>query len=108
MTGTDGRADARALSNIRAAARAAGVAIELADLGDWGATSLIAEYDPAGPLVRVNVRALPATEVRAHVDRAVAHELYHHAEATGAVARLPTRRAREGAAADVADRTACS
>lgn len=96
------------MTDVRAAARTAGIAIELADLGDWGATTLVAEYDPAGPLVRVNVRALPASELRAHVDRAVAHELYHHAEAVGAVARLPTRRAREGAAAAMADRTGCS
>lgn len=89
----------------RAAARRAGVAIELADLGDWGATTLVAEYDPAGPLVRINVRALPhAAAIRAHVDRAIAHELYHHAEAIGAIGRLPTRHAREGAAAAAADR----
>lgn len=93
------------MADVRAAARRAGLAIELGDLGDWGTTTLVAEYDPAGPLVRINVRALPdAAQIRAHVDRAVAHELYHHAEATGAVARLGTRPAREGAAAVAADR----
>jgi hypothetical protein len=92
------------VTDVRAAARSAGVAIELGDLGDWGTTTLVAEYDPAGPLVRINVRALPAAHVRDHVDRAVAHELYHHAEATGAVARHATRREREGAAAVAAER----
>jgi hypothetical protein len=91
--------------DVRAAARAAGLAIEFADLGAWGATTLVAEYDPAGPLVRINVRALPqGAAIRAFVDRAVAHELYHHAEATGTVTRLATRRAREGAATAMEDR----
>jgi hypothetical protein len=89
--------------DVRAAARAAGLAIELADLGDWGTTTLVAEYDPAGPLVRINRRAVPAVEIRAHVDRAVAHELYHHGEAMGTIGRLGTRRGREGAATAVAD-----
>ena len=93
------------MSDVRAAARLAGLAIELADLGDWGSTTLVAEYDPAGPLVRVNVRALPEpAAIRAHVDRAIAHELYHHAEAIGTVERRPARREREGAAAAAADR----
>jgi len=67
---------------------------------------LYAEYDPAGPLVRVNARVLPAgpaAGIRAAVDRAVAHELYHHDEARGAVPRLATRAAREGAADAAAD-----
>lgn len=92
----------------RERARALGVAIELADLGDWGTATLVAEYDPAGPLVRINARALPAgpaAAVRAHVDRAVAHELYHHAEAAGTVPRLATHALREGAARVAADRT---
>jgi hypothetical protein len=90
----------------RAAARAAGVAIELADLGDWGGAQLHAEYDPAGPLVRVNVRALPAgpaAAIGAAVDRAVMHELYHHDEACGLMPRLATRAEREGAADAAAD-----
>ena len=62
------------------------VAIELADLGDWGTTNLVAEYDPSGPTIRVNERALPTGSsciVREHLERAVAHELYHHREAIG-------------------------
>lgn len=97
----------RANREVRAEARALGVAIELADLGDWGDARAVAEYDPRGPLVRVNVRELPAgppEAVRAHVDSAVAHELYHHAEATGRIGRLPTYRQREGAAGAAADR----
>lgn len=74
--------------------------IELADLGDWGTATLVAEYDPAGPTIRINVRALPADPVgRAeHIERAIAHERYHHAEACGIVPRLATRSAREAAA----------
>ncbi len=87
----------------RAAARAHGVAIELADLGSWDTAVLVAEYDPDGPLIRINTRAIPAGSagaVRAHIDRAVAHELYHHREAIGAIVRLPGRRARERAAGE--------
>jgi len=87
----------------RGAARAHGVAIELADLGSWDAAVLVAEYDPDGPLIRINTRALPrgpASEVCRHIDRAVAHELYHHREAIGAIVRLPGRRARERAAGE--------
>lgn len=87
----------------RTAARAYGIAIELADLGSWGATTLISEYDPEGPVIRINTHALPAGSscvVREHIDRAIAHELYHHREALGEVARLPDREARERAAGE--------
>jgi len=85
----------------RTAARACGLAIELADLGEWGAATLVSEYDPAGPVIRINTRAIPAgssCDVRAHIDRAVAHELYHHREAIGEIERLPGGKARERAA----------
>jgi len=85
----------------RAAARAYGVAIELADLGVWGDATLVSEYDPRGPLIRINRRALPtgsAQAVREHVDRAVEHELYHHREALGEIPRIADRKARERAA----------
>jgi hypothetical protein len=78
-----------------------GVAIELADLGDWGSTTLVAEYDPSGPTIRVNERALPSGSsciVREHLERAVAHELYHHREAIGEVPAISDRAARERAA----------
>ncbi len=87
----------------RTAARAYGIAIELADLGAWGETTLVSEYDPEGPVIRINTRVLPAgssCEVREHIDRAVAHELYHHREALGEIARLPDRKARERAAGE--------
>ncbi len=87
----------------RTAAREAGIAIELADLGDWGASALVSEYDPAGPVIRINTRAIPhgsSCDVREHIDRAVAHELYHHKEATNEVMRLPNREARERAAVE--------
>jgi hypothetical protein len=87
----------------RAAARTYGIAIELADLGSWGEATLVSEYDPDGPVIRINTRALPAGSsclVREHIDRAVAHELYHHREAIGEVDRLPERAARERAAGE--------
>lgn len=87
----------------RTAARDFGIAIELADLGDWGSATLVSEYDPAGPIIRINSRALPtgsSCAVREHIDAAVAHELYHHREALGEIARLPSREARERAAGE--------
>lgn len=87
----------------RSVAREHGIAIELADLGSWGDATLVSEYDPDGPVIRINTRAIPpgsSCEVREHIDRAVAHELYHHGEARGAVARLPSRKARERAAGE--------
>jgi hypothetical protein len=63
-------------------------------LGDWGTVRLIAEYDPDGPTIRVNRRELARTDL----ERALAHELYHHREAIGEVARLPRRADRERAA----------
>lgn len=87
----------------RTRARQLGVAIELADLGSWGDASLVSEYDPDGPVIRINTRALPAgssCDVRAHIDAAVAHELYHHGEAAGDIERSRSREARERSAAE--------
>jgi hypothetical protein len=87
----------------RTVARERGIAIELADLGAWGDATLVSEYDPAGPVIRINTRAIPpgsSCDVREHIDRAVTHELYHHAEATGTIERLPSRKAREQAAGE--------
>ena len=88
--GVDLRRPALAACLIRAREPARyGIAIELADLGDWGDAALVSEYDPDGPVIRINARAIPAgssCEVREHIDRAVAHELYHHREALGEVA----------------------
>jgi hypothetical protein len=86
----------------RTIARDYGIAVELADLGVWGDAALVAEYDPDGPIIRINTRAIPAgssCEVREHIDRAIAHELYHHREAGGEIARLTGRAEREQAAA---------
>ena len=67
------------MSDARALAAAYGVRVELVPLGDWGSVRLIAEYDPDGPTIRVNVRTLPPPvrprAVRAAIDRAIAHEL---------------------------------
>jgi hypothetical protein len=95
--------------DVRSLAATYGVQVEVVDLGGWGATVLIAEYDPSGPTIRVNRRALPtgsSCAVREAIDRAIAHELYHHREAIGEIARLGDRRARERAADEYAALTA--
>ena len=84
--------------DVRGVAAAYGVRVELADLGDWAAVTLVAEYDPDGPVIRVNERAQGAA-----IDHAIAHELYHHREAIGEVPRLAGRAARERAADAFAD-----
>ena len=87
----------------RTVARELGIAVELADLGAWGDATLVSEYDPDGPVIRINTQAIPqgsSCDVREHIDRAVAHELYHHREATGEIARLPGHAARERAAGE--------
>lgn len=73
--------------------RAYGVSVRFTELGDWGKDELRAEYDPAGPEIRIHVR-LEADLVT----RAIGHELYHHREAIGEVAVLENKRAREAAA----------
>ena len=84
------------MADVRAIAAAYGVRVETADLGDWGRVRLIAEYDPEGPVIRVNSREISLTLRQAQ--RAIAHELYHHREAIGEVPRLADRVAREAAA----------
>jgi hypothetical protein len=87
----------------RTVARERGIAIELADLGSWGDATLVSEYDPAGPVIRINTRAIPpgsSCDVREHIDRAVTHELYHHAEATGEIPPIANHKARERAAGE--------
>jgi hypothetical protein len=79
--------------DARALAVAYGVRVEIADLGDWASVTLVAEYDPDGPVIRVSDRTPQGA-----VDRAIAHELYHHREAIGEVPRLRDRTARERAA----------
>jgi hypothetical protein len=80
------------VGEARALAAAYGIAVEIADLGDWGTATLVAEYDPQGPVIRVNARCA------VDVERAIAHEVYHHREAIGEVRRLRDRREREAAA----------
>jgi len=70
------------------------VRVELDDLGDWGSVRLIAEYDPEGPTIRVDRRRRAGITI----ERAIAHELYHHREAIGEVPRLRDRAERERAA----------
>ena len=82
-------------------ARTYGVRVEVADLGDWGNDELRSEYDPHGPTIRINARMVDALAAQAR-DRftvlAIGHELYHHRERIGKIAREPDRQAREAAA----------
>lgn len=92
------------MPDVRALAASYGVRIELADLGGWGSVHIVAEYDPAGPVIRVNTRRLRQDEPsRSWLDRVIAHELYHHREAIGEIARISARAAREAAADAYAD-----
>ncbi len=82
-----------------------GVEIEYADLGNWGVDELRSEYDPEGPVIRVNKRVmenLPVAEIGDFIAFSIAHELYHHREHRGDVPRQPDRAARETAANDFA------
>jgi hypothetical protein len=84
-------------------ARSDGVEIEYADLGDWGDDELRSEYDPQGPVIRINSRvldALPVAQREPFIARCISHELYHHREHRGDIARLPTRAQRERAAGE--------
>jgi hypothetical protein len=83
--------------DVRTLAAGYGVRVELAALGDWGSARLVAEYDPDGPTIRVNEAVVPHDD-RVAIDRAIAHELYHHREAIGEVERIGDRGAREAAA----------
>jgi hypothetical protein len=93
------------VTDALARARAYGVAVRFADLGDWGRDELRAEYDPTIPEIRLNIRiaaALRPDELGEFVALAVGHELYHHRERIGEVAVIGDRRARESAATDFA------
>lgn len=93
------------MSDPRTLAAAAGLAIEVTDLGDWRNTRLISEYDARARTIRINQRALDAygrergvpsaDGVQRFIDLAVAHELYHHGEAAGTIERAATREQRE-------------
>jgi len=86
-------------------AREYGVSVVFADLGDWGVDELRSEYDPKGPVIRINSRIaerLGPAELGEFVGFCVGHELYHHREAIGEVERLPQRKDREVAANEFA------
>jgi hypothetical protein len=90
------------MTQALAQARAYGVAVRFAELGDWGSAELRSEYDPAIPEIRINLAAataLSARELGEFVALAVGHELYHHRERIGEIPWLRERRARESAAA---------
>ena len=93
------------MNGALARARSYGVAVRLSDLGDWGQDELRAEYDPAIPEIRLNIRvaaALSSQDLGEFVALAVGHELYHHCERIGEISVLRDRRARESAATDFA------
>ena len=82
-------------------ARQSGVRVEFADLGAWGGAQLRSEYDPQGPVIRINTRMLNETapaECARFIAAAIAHELYHHREAAGEIPRIADRSQREHAA----------
>lgn len=79
--------------------------MQFADLGDWGIDELRSEYDPNGPVIRLNLRVaeeLSSDELGEFITFCVGHELYHHREALGEVPRLEQRADRETAANDFA------
>lgn len=85
--------------------KAYGLAVEYADLGDWAGAELRSEYDPQGPVIRINrriVERLPDGEADDFIEFAVAHELYHHREHRGEVPRVTDRAERERAANEFA------
>ncbi|MGB6986274.1 MAG: hypothetical protein WBD74_09920 [Candidatus Aquilonibacter sp.] len=89
------------MKNALDVASAYGVTIEYADLGDWGRAELRSEYDPHGPVIRINGRVVAQLDANARatfIAHCVFHELYHHREAIGEVRRQHGRRAREAAA----------
>ena len=89
------------MRDVFALAHRYGVRIEYADLGAWGEAELRSEYDPEGPVIRLNARIiekLPSESVGAFIAFAVAHELYHHREYCGEVPYHRERAARERAA----------
>lgn len=93
------------MNTALALAREYGVAVQFADLGDWGIDELRSEYDPAGPTIRVNIRVaevLDPAELGDFVTFSVGHELYHHREHIGEIPSLSDRKAREIAANDFA------
>lgn len=82
-----------------------GVDIRYEDLGEWGVDELRSEYDPQGPVIRVNKRVienLPIADIGDFIAFAIAHELYHHREHRGEVPRLADRASREIAANEFA------
>lgn len=93
------------IAQAYAAARHYGVAVEFADLGEWGPDELRSEYDPHGPVIRINVRLLqrlPARERPVRIALAIAHELYHHREYCGQTPRIADAARRERAADEFA------
>ena len=93
------------MTNALDRARAYGVGIRFAELGDWGRDELRSEYDPNVSEIRLNVRIaeqLTPHELGDFVTLAIGHELYHHRERIGEIVVIADRVAREHAANDYA------
>ena len=89
------------MSAARALARRYRLRVRFADLGSWGSGELRSEYDARRCEIRLNRRVavrLRGNELRAFVELAVAHELYHYRESLGEVQPLKTQSEREAAA----------
>ena len=88
-------------------ARAYGVAVSFADLGDWGTANCdrntIRAVRRFASTLRV-ARRLSGTALREFVALAIAHELYHHREHIGEIART-SRSARGANATPIATHT---
>ncbi len=87
-------------------ARRKGIRIEFDDLGTWGSRAeLRSEYDPNGPTIRINTRAIlkrRGHDIAAFINFAVAHEIYHHQEHGRKVRKIADHTQRERAADDFA------
>jgi hypothetical protein len=84
--------------NKYAPASILGVAVAICDLGDWGESELRSEYDPKGPIIRINSRVLnrvQGSDRARFVARAIGHEIYHHHERTGIIPRIVRHADRE-------------
>jgi hypothetical protein len=89
------------MTQALALARALGVRVALADLGDWGSARLRSEYDPRDCVIRINTRVagrLDEDDLAEFFALAIGHELYHHWEHIGEIVVLPDRTQREIAA----------
>ncbi|MBV9277152.1 MAG: hypothetical protein JOZ97_02850 [Candidatus Eremiobacteraeota bacterium] len=83
---------------VMALLRAQGIVLEFADLGVYAECELRSEFDPAGPIIRINMRLIDTMSPERRdpfVTHAIAHELFHYFEDRGDVQRVRDRKVRE-------------